>query len=35
MSDPDPARSMRVRDAMFTMGKLDVAGLRHAYDQAG
>jgi predicted 3-demethylubiquinone-9 3-methyltransferase (glyoxalase superfamily) len=35
MSGPDPARSMRVRDAMFTMGKLDVAGLQRAYDEGG
>ncbi len=35
MSGPDPARSMKVRDAMLSMGKLDVEGLRRAYNEAG
>jgi predicted 3-demethylubiquinone-9 3-methyltransferase (glyoxalase superfamily) len=31
MSDPDPAKVARVREAMFTMSKLDVAALERAY----
>ena len=32
MSDPDPARSKRVTDAMLQMIKLDVATLQRAYE---
>ncbi|HET8539373.1 MAG TPA: VOC family protein [Anaeromyxobacter sp.] len=32
LADRDPARSRRVMEAMFRMKKLDVAGLRRAYD---
>jgi predicted 3-demethylubiquinone-9 3-methyltransferase (glyoxalase superfamily) len=32
MSDPDPARSKRVTDAMLKMVKLDVATLKRAYE---
>ncbi|HET9298598.1 MAG TPA: VOC family protein [Candidatus Polarisedimenticolaceae bacterium] len=32
MSDPDPARSKRVTDAMLKMIKLDVATLKRAYE---
>lgn len=32
MSDPDPARSKRVTDAMLQMVKLDVATLKRAYE---
>jgi predicted 3-demethylubiquinone-9 3-methyltransferase (glyoxalase superfamily) len=35
MSDPDQGKAMKVRDAMLAMGKLDVEGLRRAYDEAG
>ena len=31
MSDPDPARAARVRDAMLGMVKFDVEGLRRAH----
>ncbi|MGO8873351.1 MAG: VOC family protein [Acidimicrobiales bacterium] len=34
MSDPDPARSMRVRDAMLAMDQLQIEGLKRAYDSA-
>jgi predicted 3-demethylubiquinone-9 3-methyltransferase (glyoxalase superfamily) len=30
MSDPDPAKAGRVRDAMMRMVKIDVAGLEKA-----
>jgi len=33
MSDPDPTKSQRVREAMLKMTKIDVAGLQQAYDQ--
>ena len=32
MADRDPARSKRVTDAMLKMVKLDIAGLKAAYD---
>jgi predicted 3-demethylubiquinone-9 3-methyltransferase (glyoxalase superfamily) len=32
MSDPDPAKAGRVMQAMFGMTKIDVQGLRDAYD---
>lgn len=31
MSDPDPVKAGRVRDAMMTMDKLDIAGLERAH----
>ena len=31
MSDPDPAKSQRVTQAMFTMTKFDIAALERAY----
>jgi len=33
MSDPAPAKSARVMQAMLKMNKLDIAGLQQAYDQ--
>jgi predicted 3-demethylubiquinone-9 3-methyltransferase (glyoxalase superfamily) len=33
MSDPDPAKAQRVAQAMFQMKKIDIAALKHAYDQ--
>jgi predicted 3-demethylubiquinone-9 3-methyltransferase (glyoxalase superfamily) len=33
LSDPDPQRSKRVMEAMLKMKKIDIAGLRRAYDQ--
>jgi predicted 3-demethylubiquinone-9 3-methyltransferase (glyoxalase superfamily) len=33
LSDPDPVKSKRVMDAMLQMGKIDIAGLRRAYEQ--
>ncbi len=33
LDDPDPHRSKRVMDAMLAMRKIDIAGLRAAYDQ--
>jgi len=32
MSDPDPAKSQRVMKAMLQMKKLDIAGLKRAYE---
>ncbi len=32
LGDPDPDRSSRVMQAMLGMGKIDIAGLRAAYD---
>jgi predicted 3-demethylubiquinone-9 3-methyltransferase (glyoxalase superfamily) len=32
ISDPDPGRSGRVMEAMLQMKKLDIAGLKRAYD---
>lgn len=34
MSDPDPVKSGRVMQAMLQMTKLEIAGLRRAYEQA-
>ena len=33
MSDPDPAKSQRVMQAMLKMKKIDIAGLQQAYKQ--
>jgi predicted 3-demethylubiquinone-9 3-methyltransferase (glyoxalase superfamily) len=33
MGDRDPRRAKRVMDAMLKMGKIDIAGLKRAYDQ--
>jgi hypothetical protein len=35
MSDSDQARAMKVREAMLSMGKIDIEGLQRAHDQAG
>jgi len=32
LDDPDPVRSRRVMEAMMQMKKIDIGGLRHAYD---
>jgi predicted 3-demethylubiquinone-9 3-methyltransferase (glyoxalase superfamily) len=32
MADKDPARASRVTQAMLTMGRIDIAGLKRAYD---
>jgi len=32
LSDPDPARSQRVLKAMLQMNKIDLGGLKQAYD---
>jgi predicted 3-demethylubiquinone-9 3-methyltransferase (glyoxalase superfamily) len=32
LSDPDPAKSQRVMKAMLQMKKIDIAGLKRAYD---
>jgi predicted 3-demethylubiquinone-9 3-methyltransferase (glyoxalase superfamily) len=34
LADPDPAKSQRVMQAMLQMGKIEIAGLRQAYEQA-
>jgi predicted 3-demethylubiquinone-9 3-methyltransferase (glyoxalase superfamily) len=34
MQDKDPQKSARVRKAMLQMGKMDIEGLKKAYDQA-
>jgi predicted 3-demethylubiquinone-9 3-methyltransferase (glyoxalase superfamily) len=34
LQDKDPARSQRVMKAMLQMSKIDIEGLRRAYDQA-
>lgn len=34
MGDPDPEKSKRVVDAMLQMRKIDIAGLKQAYDLA-
>jgi predicted 3-demethylubiquinone-9 3-methyltransferase (glyoxalase superfamily) len=34
LQDKDPARSQRVMKAMLQMSKIDIEGLRQAYDQA-
>jgi predicted 3-demethylubiquinone-9 3-methyltransferase (glyoxalase superfamily) len=33
LNDPDPRRSKRVMEAMLKMKKIDIAGLREAYDR--
>ncbi|HEV8266375.1 MAG TPA: VOC family protein [Gemmatimonadales bacterium] len=33
LSDPDPSKSKRVMEAMLQMKKIDIAGLKRAYDQ--
>jgi predicted 3-demethylubiquinone-9 3-methyltransferase (glyoxalase superfamily) len=33
MSDPDPERSKKVMNAMLQMKKLDISGLKPAYEQ--
>ncbi len=33
-SDPDPAKAKRVVEAMLKMVKLDIAGLKAAYDRS-
>jgi predicted 3-demethylubiquinone-9 3-methyltransferase (glyoxalase superfamily) len=34
LNDPDPKKSQSVMRAMMQMGKIDIAGLQQAYDQA-
>src|SRR6202171_1537307 len=34
MHDKDPEKSKRVRQAMLQMGKIEIEGLKKAYDQA-
>jgi predicted 3-demethylubiquinone-9 3-methyltransferase (glyoxalase superfamily) len=34
LGDPDPKKAGRVMQAMLKMSKIDVAGLRRAYEQA-
>jgi predicted 3-demethylubiquinone-9 3-methyltransferase (glyoxalase superfamily) len=33
LSDPDPAKAQRVMQAMLQMKKIDIAGLKRAYDE--
>jgi predicted 3-demethylubiquinone-9 3-methyltransferase (glyoxalase superfamily) len=33
LSDPDPAKAGRVMQAMMQMKKIDIAGLKRAYEQ--
>jgi predicted 3-demethylubiquinone-9 3-methyltransferase (glyoxalase superfamily) len=33
LNDPDPVKSQRVMQAMLQMGKIEIEGLRQAYDQ--
>jgi predicted 3-demethylubiquinone-9 3-methyltransferase (glyoxalase superfamily) len=33
LNDPDPEKSQRVMEAMLQMGKIEIEGLRQAYDQ--
>jgi predicted 3-demethylubiquinone-9 3-methyltransferase (glyoxalase superfamily) len=33
LNDPDPVKSQRVMQAMLKMGKIDIEGLRRAYEQ--
>ncbi|MCI0366217.1 MAG: VOC family protein, partial [Phycisphaerales bacterium] len=33
LSDPDPAKAGRVMQAMMQMTKIDIAGLKRAYEQ--
>jgi predicted 3-demethylubiquinone-9 3-methyltransferase (glyoxalase superfamily) len=32
LNDPDPKKSNRVMEAMLTMKKIDIAGLKKAYE---
>jgi predicted 3-demethylubiquinone-9 3-methyltransferase (glyoxalase superfamily) len=32
LNDPDPAKSQRVMEAMLQMDKIDIEGLRKAYE---
>ncbi len=34
MSDPDPEKARRVTQAMLKMGKIEIAGLKQAYEKA-
>jgi predicted 3-demethylubiquinone-9 3-methyltransferase (glyoxalase superfamily) len=34
LQDPDPAKSQRVMQAMLQMSKIDIAGLKRAYDES-
>ena len=34
LGDPDPAKSQAVMGSMLQMGKIDIAGLRRAYEAA-
>ena len=34
LQDPDPAKSNRVMQAMLQMTKIDIAALKHAYEEA-
>jgi predicted 3-demethylubiquinone-9 3-methyltransferase (glyoxalase superfamily) len=34
LSDPDPVKAQNVMQAMFQMKKIDIAGLKAAYEQA-
>jgi predicted 3-demethylubiquinone-9 3-methyltransferase (glyoxalase superfamily) len=34
LGDPDPGKAQSVMQAMLQMSKIDIAGLRHAYEQA-
>jgi predicted 3-demethylubiquinone-9 3-methyltransferase (glyoxalase superfamily) len=33
LSDPNPQKAKRVMEAMLAMKKIDIAGLKKAYDQ--
>jgi predicted 3-demethylubiquinone-9 3-methyltransferase (glyoxalase superfamily) len=33
LSDPDPAKAQRVMQAMLQLKKIDIAGLKRAYDE--
>jgi len=33
LSDPNPQKARRVMEAMLKMKKIDIAGLKKAYDQ--
>jgi predicted 3-demethylubiquinone-9 3-methyltransferase (glyoxalase superfamily) len=32
LNDPDPEKSKRVMEAMLAMNKIDIAGLKRAYE---
>jgi hypothetical protein len=34
LNDPDPAKSAGVMKAMLQMNKIDIAGLKRAYDES-